>query len=254
MEKFKFPLEYINITQGYHQGKCLDLGWSSKHGGNRVPVYACGKGIVKSVEDQPKGGNVIYIEHDKGIVSCYAHLSKVLVKEGQEVGFFEQIGNMGDTGEVTGPHTHFGLFESFEVRYKDSTLDPFKYCEVYEDQEVDKDTSKEYADKLVYHKDSENSEDSEKLDDLLGTYKVVYDSMYIRVGPSDKSARKKVAYVTKDAQSKCVDKNPKANAALKVGSRFDVLEISKNDSQIWGRTYSGWICLEGKHTYCEKVK
>ena len=161
---------------------------------------------------------------------------------------------MGDTGEVTGPHTHFGLFESFEVRYKNSTLDPFKYCEVYDDQEVEKDTSKEYSDKLIYHKDSENSENSEKLDDLLGTYKVVYDSMYIRVAPSDKSARKKVAYVTKDAKSKCTSSNPKENAALKVGSKFDVLEISKNETQTWGRTYSGWICLKGKYTYCEKVK
>lgn len=251
MEKFKFPLEYINITQGYHQGKCLDFGWSSKYGGNRVPVYACSKGTVKSVEDQPKGGNVIYIEHEKGVVSCYAHLSKVLVKEGQEVAFFEQIGNMGDTGEVTGPHTHFGLFESFESRYKNSTLDPFKYCEVYDDQKISEETYEEFYDKLVYHKDSENSEN---IDDLLGTYKVVYDSMYIRVAPSDISARKKVKDVTKDAQSKCVDKNPKANAALKVGSRFDVLEISKNDNQTWGRTYSGWICLKGKYTYCKKVK
>lgn len=244
----KFPLKYISFTQDLHQGKCLDFGWNSEKGGPNVPVYSCDDGVVKSVENQEKGGNVIYIEHEDGIVSCYAHLSKVNVKKNDKVKLGEQIGNMGQTGQVSGPHLHFGLYNKFENRYKNSNISIFSKCYLYDDQELNEDNKivKKYRSKIKNYENDNNL--------TLGIYEIIYDDMYIRSGPSDISARKKVAYVTKDAQSKCVDKNPKANAILKKGSRFDVLEISKNESQTWGRTYSGWICLEGKYKYCEKVK
>lgn len=245
----KFPLKYISFTQDLHQGKCLDFGWNVQKGGPNVPVYSCDDGIVKSVEKQEKGGNVIYIEHEDGIVSCYAHLSKVNVSKNDKVKIGEQIGNMGQTGQVSGPHLHFGLYNKFENRYKNSTISIFSKCYLYDDQELNEDNKivKKYRSKIKKYENVENNFS-------LGTYEIIYDDMYIRVSSSDKSARKKVKDVTKDAKSKCTSSNPKENAILKVGSRFDVLEISKNGTQIWGRTYSGWICLEGKYRYCEKVK
>ena len=241
----QYPVNFINITQGYHQGKCLDFGWSKEHGGPNVKILATANGLVKSIEKQKKGGNVIYLEHEDGKVSCYAHLSKILVKENEEVKMGQEIGKMGDSGEVTGPHLHYGLYENFDVRYKDSTLDPFKYLEVYPGQEIKKETEETYGNKIIIHEDFGYE---------LGLYEIVYDDMYIRVAPNDISARKKVKDVTKDAQNKCVDKNPNANAILKKGSKFDCLEIAKNGDQIWGRTYSGWICLKGKYEYCKIVK
>lgn len=150
----RYPVNYINITQGHHQGKCLDFGWSSSHGGKNVPIYACDDGIVKSVENQPNGGNVIYIEHKDGKCSCYAHLSKISVKKGKSVKLGQKIGNMGETGNVTGPHLHFGLFTSFSVRYKNSTIDPFTYLEVYENQEIKESTKTKYGSKIKTHKEN----------------------------------------------------------------------------------------------------
>lgn len=148
----RYPVNTLNITQGHHQGKCLDLGWTTD-GTQNQPIYACDDGVVYSIENQPNGGNVIYLVHDDGKCSCYAHLSKVLVKEGQRVDMGEQIGNMGATGKVSGPHLHFGLFTSANVRYKNSTLDPFDYLEIYEGQSITDKTKNKYGDKIKTHQE-----------------------------------------------------------------------------------------------------
>lgn len=157
-----YPVNYIGITQGFHVGKCLDFGWNDKYGGKNAPIYSCGDGVVYKVEVQPKGGNVIYIKHDNGMVSCYAHLSEVLVKRGDKVLARQQIGNMGETGEVSGPHLHFGLFTSEDVIYKDSTIDPFEELELYEDQIVSDSTEKEYGNKIKKYVEPQNPVTPEK--------------------------------------------------------------------------------------------
>lgn len=149
----RYPVDYINITQGYHQGKCLDFGWGDiKHGYNKQPVYACDDGIVKAIENQPLGGNVIYLVHNNGMCSCYAHLSKVKVKVGQKVSLGENIATMGNTGKNMPYHLHFGLFSSFNVRYKNSTIDPFQHLEKYDNQVVKSKTQTLYGNKIKEHK------------------------------------------------------------------------------------------------------
>lgn len=147
----RYPVNYVAITQGYHVGKCLDFGWNALHGGKNVPIYAVADGTIYSVEKQPAGGNVIYIKHTDGKCSCYAHLSKVSVKKGQAVKLGQQIGNMGATGTASGNHLHFGLYTSVSVRYKNSTLDPFAYLELYSDQTVGNTTQKNYGNKIKKH-------------------------------------------------------------------------------------------------------
>ena len=183
----RYPVNYVNITQGYHQGKCLDFGWSSTHGGKNVPIYACENGKVYSVENQPNGGNVIYLEHDNGICSCYAHLSKVLVKKGQKVKLGQQIGNMGGTGNVTGNHLHFGLFTSPIFRYKNSTLDPFKYLELYDEQEVKDKTMNKYGSKILIHKESK----------VKYVYNVDDEGLNVRKEPGGKETGKLLKTATK---------------------------------------------------------
>lgn len=148
----RYPVNYIAIAQGYHQGKCLDFGWSSLHGGKNQPIYAVADGVVYSIEKQEKGGNVIYIKHNDGKCSCYAHLNKVLVKKGDKVSLGQQIATMGKTGISTGNHLHFGLFTNVNVRYNNSTLDPFKYLEAYDNQIVGSTTAKKYP--IKYHKEA----------------------------------------------------------------------------------------------------
>jgi murein DD-endopeptidase MepM/ murein hydrolase activator NlpD len=57
-------------------------------------------------------GNMVLIDHGNGLESIYMHLSSVSVKVGQNVVAGEFIGSMGSTGNSTGSHLHFGIFEN----------------------------------------------------------------------------------------------------------------------------------------------
>lgn len=70
------------------------------------------QGETPIFENSPSYGNVILIEHDFGyqgrpIWTLYAHLSSSFVQVGQVVQMGEAIGQVGATGNVTGPHLHF---------------------------------------------------------------------------------------------------------------------------------------------------
>jgi murein DD-endopeptidase MepM/ murein hydrolase activator NlpD len=55
------------------------------------------------------GRNVV-IQHSNGYYTVYAHLSKILVSEGQTVSRGQKIGAMGHTGVAYGTHLHFGVY------------------------------------------------------------------------------------------------------------------------------------------------
>ena len=52
-------------------------------------------------------GNLVVIEHPGGLYTLYAHLSKILVEQGQTVAAGDQIGEVGQTGVAIGSHLHF---------------------------------------------------------------------------------------------------------------------------------------------------
>ncbi len=58
-------------------------------------------------QDRFYAGNSIIIDHGQGVYTCYYHLSKFKVKEGDRVQRGEVIALSGDTGRITGPHLHF---------------------------------------------------------------------------------------------------------------------------------------------------
>jgi murein DD-endopeptidase MepM/ murein hydrolase activator NlpD len=60
---------------------------------------------------------VVVVDHG-GVVSYYAHLSRVMVDPGQVVGAGQRLGSVGTTGNATGPHLHF------EVRVGGVARDP----------------------------------------------------------------------------------------------------------------------------------
>lgn len=74
-----------------------------------TPVKAANSGKVAFIGDFYFNGKFVVIDHGLGVFTVYAHLSKILVKTGEEVENGETIGKVGSTGRSTGPHLHFGV-------------------------------------------------------------------------------------------------------------------------------------------------
>lgn len=80
-----------------------------------TPVVATADGQVSIstdlLEGKPNYGKIIVIEHADGLRSLYSHLDSRAVEKGQQVRAGEQIGKVGETGKVTGPHLHFEILQ-----------------------------------------------------------------------------------------------------------------------------------------------
>jgi len=72
-----------------------------------TPVVAAAGGVVLWSGRHPQYGNMIELDHGKGLVTRYAHASKLLVATGDFVKRGERIAKVGSTGRSTGPHLHF---------------------------------------------------------------------------------------------------------------------------------------------------
>jgi len=88
-------------------------------------VIAAGSGIVITAKYWGGYGNAVMIDHLNGYWTLYAHLSKISVKEDQQVEVGQKIGEVGATGTATGPHLHY------EVRKNSEPVDPMKYTARY---------------------------------------------------------------------------------------------------------------------------
>jgi murein DD-endopeptidase MepM/ murein hydrolase activator NlpD len=83
-----------------------------------APVVAPASGVVITVTQQRGYGLVLEINHGNGIITKYAHLSRVNVKQGQRVTRGQQIANVGNSGLSTGPHLHY------EIHLNGRVVDP----------------------------------------------------------------------------------------------------------------------------------
>jgi murein DD-endopeptidase MepM/ murein hydrolase activator NlpD len=86
-----------------------------------TPVHAAAGGVVRTAEWHPEYGNMVELDHGNGLVTRYAHSSKVLVKVGDLVKRGQVISLVGTTGRSTGPHLHF------EVLVDGVQQDPAKF-------------------------------------------------------------------------------------------------------------------------------
>ncbi len=80
-------------------------------GSTGTPVFASAAGTVVQAGNGGPCGNMVEIEHGGGLSTVYCHLSRIAqgLRTGQKVEARQLIGNVGQTGRVTGPHLHFGV-------------------------------------------------------------------------------------------------------------------------------------------------
>jgi len=114
-------------AQGALTGRFGDNRGDHMHAGLDIdgvrgdPIYAARSGTVSFAGVASGYGNVIYIQHDGGIETRYAHLLSFAVRSGQTVEVGQRIASMNSTGSSTGDHLHF------EIRIGGSAVDPLRY-------------------------------------------------------------------------------------------------------------------------------
>ena len=110
-----------SVTSGY------GYRWGRLHAGIDIgapigtPIYAAKGGVVSYAGTMGGYGNIIVIDHGEGMTTRYAHQNRLGASVGQSVRPGDTIGEVGNTGNSTGPHLHF------EVRVNDSPQNPIGY-------------------------------------------------------------------------------------------------------------------------------
>ena len=74
-----------------------------------TPVRSAAAGEVVDIGDYFFSGRCVVVDHGRGLLSLYAHLSAFDTEPGRAVQAGTPIARVGATGRVTGPHLHFGV-------------------------------------------------------------------------------------------------------------------------------------------------
>lgn len=236
----RYPVNYIAITQGYHQGKSLDFGYCF-HKYQDIMSVADGK--VLRTEIQKDGCKVIFIQHESGIVSCYGHLDSFAVKKGQKVYLGQKIGIMGATGKCDGMHLHFGLYskEKADVGFKPNNknglygtadIDPFSELYVYEGQDTSK-CKEEYKKLFKYYDDKEVWK--------AGDYVLLFDKAVRKSHNLGNNIQ--IVGLMKAAKPYCTSQKFFDKAILKSGTECKIDGIYDENGRIWGAFGKYWIVL-----------
>ncbi len=119
-DKFRFTSGF-----GYRWGR-LHAGtdFAAPHG---TPIYSTADGVVIHAGWSSGYGRLVKIQHEFGIETRYAHMSKIRVKVGQRVSRGQRVGDMGNTGRSTGTHLHY------EVRVGGKPVNPMIYIKAAND-------------------------------------------------------------------------------------------------------------------------
>lgn len=136
---FDWPIDAPHqLTRGFiNDGNGLDIVTETVQTSGLKPIYAAESGRVdqlqywngKTKTGMQSYGNMVRINHgvyDGGVLQTrYAHMSRILVKQGQNVYRGQIIGYMGSTGNTTGQHLHF------EVIWKGKRYNPLNWLDDY---------------------------------------------------------------------------------------------------------------------------
>ena len=123
------PVAHLNYTSNYGIRSDPFRGTAAMHAGVDIPgpvgtpIYATADGMVDRAERAGGYGNMVELDHGKGIQTRYGHLSKILVEPGTRVHRGQLIALMGSTGRSTGPHLHY------EVRIDGRAVNPVPFLQ-----------------------------------------------------------------------------------------------------------------------------
>lgn len=114
-------LQPVRFTSGF------GMRWGRMHNGadfagpTGTPIHTTADGVVTHAGWLSGYGRLVKIQHEFGIETRYAHMSRIRVQEGQRVSRGDRIGDMGNSGRSTGTHLHY------EVRVGGRPVDPMRY-------------------------------------------------------------------------------------------------------------------------------
>jgi murein DD-endopeptidase MepM/ murein hydrolase activator NlpD len=123
------PVEHLAFTSNFGIRSDPFRGTAKMHAGVDIPgpvgtpVYATADGYVDRAERAGGYGNLVEIDHGKGIQTRYGHLSKILVPDHTRVHRGQLIALIGSTGRSTGPHLHY------EVRIDGHAVNPVPFLQ-----------------------------------------------------------------------------------------------------------------------------
>jgi len=109
--------EFVKPTEGRLTSQFGARG-GEQHGGIDIanslgtPIYSVADGTVVEAGPASGFGNWVRIKHDDGTITVYGHMFEYSVQAGQRVEAGEQIAEIGNNGQSTGPHLHFEVWQN----------------------------------------------------------------------------------------------------------------------------------------------
>ena len=126
------PVDKMLFTSSFGVRSDPFRGTAAMHAGVDIPgtigtpIYATADGVISHAGRQGGYGNLVQINHGRGIETRYGHLSKILVADNARVRRGQMIGLMGSTGRSTGSHLHY------EVRVDGKAVNPIPFLQTGE--------------------------------------------------------------------------------------------------------------------------
>jgi murein DD-endopeptidase MepM/ murein hydrolase activator NlpD len=126
------PVDRVTFTSSFGVRSDPFRGTAAMHAGVDIPgsigtpIYATADGVISHAGRQGGYGNMVEINHGRGLETRYGHLSKILVADNTRVKRGQIIGLMGSTGRSTGSHLHY------EVRVDGRAVNPIPFLQTGE--------------------------------------------------------------------------------------------------------------------------
>lgn len=121
------PLDHYRLSSGFGVRRDPITGQLARHNGIdltyelNTPIMATAPGKVVFTGWRPGYGWTVEIDHGMGVRTRYGHLRTILVKQGNEIGFRDKVGLLGNSGRSTGPHVHY------EILVNGKSVDPTNF-------------------------------------------------------------------------------------------------------------------------------